>query len=376
MKIAFVRTASNILKYGGYNIQEIGLAKALMRYGVSTDVYARFSNVDEITEIECDNEGNKVVIHPLKGKQIYREIMYYPTLKNDLLQGKYDMVQLLDDSQMMLPGLFKALKKVGIKTILWQGMYRDFAGKAARLMQIVYDALFAKTLNKYSDLKIAKTLAAKDYLVKKHYDNIEVLSVGLDEVKTEIDPVFDSQMENFKRKYPKLLLYIGAIEPRRNPLFLVELIKHLDKDTGLILIGKGISRNETLEMIKEYGLEKRVLAYESVPNKNLISAFKRANIFLLPTNYEIYGMVVMEALLYGIPVISTPEAGPAFLLSEDVYGKCEKLDVNKWLDAINFYLDNYTSETDRLKRHNYVEENFRWESIARQYYDIISKLTI
>lgn len=302
--------------------------------------------------------------------------MYYPTLKNDLLQGKYDMVQLLDDSQMMLPGLFKALKKVGIKTILWQGMYRDFAGKAARLMQIVYDALFAKTLNKYSDLKIAKTLAAKDYLVKKHYDNIEVLSVGLDEVKTEIDPVFDSQMENFKRKYPKLLLYIGAIEPRRNPLFLVELIKHLDKDTGLILIGKGISRNETLEMIKEYGLEKRVLAYESVPNKNLISAFKRANIFLLPTNYEIYGMVVMEALLYGIPVISTPEAGPAFLLSEDVYGKCEKLDVNKWLDAINFYLDNYTSETDRLKRHNYVEENFRWESIARQYYDIISKLTI
>ena len=50
MKIAFVRTASNILRYGGYNIQEIGLAKALMPYGVSTDVYARFSNIDVITE--------------------------------------------------------------------------------------------------------------------------------------------------------------------------------------------------------------------------------------------------------------------------------------------------------------------------------------
>lgn len=47
MKIAFVRTASNILKYGGYNIQEVGLAKALMPFGVSTDVYARFSNIDE-----------------------------------------------------------------------------------------------------------------------------------------------------------------------------------------------------------------------------------------------------------------------------------------------------------------------------------------
>lgn len=374
MKIAFVRTASNILKYGGYNIQEIGLAKALMKYGISTDVYARFSNVDEITEIECDNEGNKVVIHPLKGKQIWHEIIYYPTLKHDLLNGEYDMVQLLDDSQMMLPGLFKALKKADIKTILWQGMYRNFTGKAARLMQIVYDALFAKTLNKYSDLKIAKTASAKDYLVEKHYDNIKVLSVGLDEVKVEIESVFESQMENFKRKYPKLLLYVGAIEPRRNPLFLIELIQNLSKDTGLILIGKGISRNDTLEKITKYGLEERVLTYESVPNKNLISAFKRANIFLLPTNYEIYGMVVMEALLYGVPVISTPEAGPAFLLSENVYGKCEKLDVNKWIDAINFYFNNFTSEADRMKRHNYVQENFRWEPIARQYYDIISEL--
>ena len=99
MKIAFVRTASNILRYGGYNIQEIGLAKALMPYGVSTDVYARFSNIDDITEVACDENGNKVMVHPLKGMQIWHELMYYPTLKEDLPNGSYDMVQLLDDSQ-------------------------------------------------------------------------------------------------------------------------------------------------------------------------------------------------------------------------------------------------------------------------------------
>lgn len=66
MKIAFVRTASNILKYGGYNIQEIGLAKALMPYGVSTDVYARFSNIESVTEVANDGKGNRVVVRPLK----------------------------------------------------------------------------------------------------------------------------------------------------------------------------------------------------------------------------------------------------------------------------------------------------------------------
>ena len=147
-----------------------------------------------------------------------------------------------------------------------------------------------------------------------------------------------------------------------------------DDSVGLVLIGKGPSRNDTLEKIKEYGLEDKILTFESVPNKNLISVYKRANVFLLPTNYEIYGMVVMEALLYGVPVISTPEAGPEFLLSSDVYGKCEKLDVAKWINAIKFYLSNYTSEEDRASRTRYVESNFRWNSIAEKYYETINKL--
>ena len=226
MKIAFVRTASNILKYGGYNIQEIGLAKALMPFGVSTDVYARFSNITETCEVENDGHGNSVVVHPLKGKQIYREIMYYPELKKDLLNGGYDMVQLLDDSQMMLPMLFKALKKAGVKTILWQGMYRDFGGKAAHAMQIVYDCLCAKTLDKYSDLKIAKTDVARDYLIKKKYNNIVVLPVGLDKVIYERDESLEQRIDSFKKKHSKILLYIGAIEPRRNPDFLLD--NHLE----------------------------------------------------------------------------------------------------------------------------------------------------
>ena len=83
MKIAFVRTASNILRYGGYNIQEIGLAKALMPYGVSTDVYARFSNIDVITEIAQDESGNKVVVHPLSRHEggVLPHVQFHPFLQ-------------------------------------------------------------------------------------------------------------------------------------------------------------------------------------------------------------------------------------------------------------------------------------------------------
>lgn len=377
MKIAFVRTASNILRYGGYNIQEIGLAKALLPYGISTDVYARFSNIEDSVVVAKDNAGNRVKVIPLKGTQIYKEIMYYPTLKKDLLSGNYDMVQLLDDSQMMLPALFKALKSAGVKTILWQGMYRDFEGKAAHLMQKVYDAFCAGTLDKYSDLKIAKTETAKQYLLKKNYKNILVLPVGLDEVKYEVDEVFESKILNFKKEHPKLLLYIGAIEPRRNPDFLIRLLElkcKQDPNVGLVMIGKGVSRNVTMKVIKERGMEKHILMLESVPNKNLSSVFENADIFLLPTNYEIYGMVVMEALLFGLPVLATPEAGPKYLLPNRQLGMCEALDLQKWSEAIDYYFSHPSTESDRKMRCDYVNQNFRWDIIASDYYKIIKKL--
>lgn len=375
MKIAFVRTASNILKYGGYNIQEIGLAKALMPFGVSTDVYARFSNISESCEVENDGHGNSVVIHPLKGKQIYREIIYYPELKNDLLNGGYDMVQLLDDSQMMLPMLFKALKKAGVKTILWQGMYRDFGGKAAHAMQMVYDCLCAKTLDKYSDLKIAKTDAARDYLIEKNYNDIVVLPVGLDKVVYERDEELEKKIDSFKKTHSNILLYIGAIEPRRNPDFLLDIIKKKEENgCGLIIIGKGVSRDNLLNKIKAMKLDNNTMYIESVPNKNLISVFEKTDVLLLPTNYEIYGMVIMEALTFGVPVVSTPEAGPSFLLNDSLYGKCEPLSLDKWSNAIDYYLNNPISQSEKEMRKNYIDSNFRWDIIAPQYYEIVRSL--
>lgn len=375
MKIAFVRTASNILKYGGYNIQEIGLAKALMPFGVSTDVYARFSNISESCEVENDGHGNSVVIHPLKGKQIYREIIYYPELKNDLLNGGYDMVQLLDDSQMMLPMLFKALKKAGVKTILWQGMYRDFGGKAAHAMQMVYDRLCAKTLDKYSDLKIAKTDAARDYLIEKNYNDIVVLPVGLDKVVYERDEELEKKIDSFKKTHSNILLYIGAIEPRRNPDFLLDIIKKKEENgCGLIIIGKGVSRDNLLNKIKAMKLDNNTMYIESVPNKNLISVFEKTDVLLLPTNYEIYGMVIMEALTFGVPVVSTPEAGPSFLLNDSLYGKCEPLSLDKWSNAIDYYLNNPISQSEKEMRKNYIDSNFRWDIIAPQYYEIVRSL--
>lgn len=367
MKIAFVRTASNQLTYGSYNIQEIGLAKSIIRYGVSVDIYARFKNIDKSKIIETHN-NNEIKIIPLSGIRVYKEIMYYPKLKSDLLNSNYDVVQLLDDSQMMLPSLFKSLKKAGVKTILWQGMYRNFSGKIANLLQKVYDTWAISMINNYADLKIAKTEFAATYLKNKGYSKCYVLPVGLDEINEKIDYNLINEIVEFQKSHPKLLLYVGTFEPRRNIIFILSLLKDLEsKGYGLILVGNGPDSEMIQQRIQKDNLSNAILYYRSIPNENLPEIFKISTCFLLPTNYEIYGMVVLESLLNGTPVISTPEAGPLTILKDQIYGKCLPLSKDKWIKEI-MYQSNHTVQKVRLKRKVYVTDSFNWEQIGKTYY--------
>jgi glycosyltransferase involved in cell wall biosynthesis len=374
MKIAFVRTTSNILKLGAYNIQEIGLANSLLKYGISVDIYSRFSNVINDTIIS-KYKNNIVTLKPLKGKRIFKEIMYYPQLKNDLCNNNYDIVQLLDDSQIMLPFLFKSLKKNGIKTILWQGMYRNFSGKIALIMQLIYDLFFISTLNRYSDIKIAKTYFAKEYLQKKGYENIVTLPVGLDKIKYECDDDLSKKIKDFKKKYPNILLYVGRVERRRNIDFIIDLLKECDQRVGLILVGNGSDDRKLSKRINKLNLLDRILRFKNVSNKHLISVYENSDIFLLPTSYEIYGMVILESLYFGIPIISTKEAGPVFILQNDILGCClEKLDKTEWIHKIDFYLKNNKNTQHIDLRKKEVENKYRWSNIAEKYYTIIQKL--
>ncbi|TAJ11264.1 glycosyltransferase family 1 protein [Marinilabiliaceae bacterium JC017] len=368
MKLALVRTASNQLRFGSYNIQEIGLARSILSFGVSTDIYARFSNLIEEQVVEEYN-GAKVTIIPLKGRRIFKEIMYYPKLKSQLCKGEYNVVQLLDESQMMLPYLFKALKKRGVKTILWQGMYRNFSGRVARVMQVVYDKLFVDTINKHSDFKIAKTHYAAEYLKNKKYDTVNVLPVGLNHIDSEIDTKLLDEVECFKKNHSRLLFYIGAIERRRDIPFLLLVLSQLKKEGyGLVLVGSGPDSDLVDQMINNRGLNNDVLRYKNIANNKIANIFPYIQCLVLPTQYEIYGMVMLEALINGVPVVATPEAGPCTILENDELGTCVPFNTNKWIEVIKFYEGNYSGEESKSRRKKQVMDKYNWEAIGKEYF--------
>jgi len=140
------------------------------------------------------------------------------------------------------------------------------------------------------------------------------------------------------RKRKTCLLYIGVIEDRRNIPFIIQILEEIIKngrsDFGLIIIGTGPQHKYINNLITAKGLDSHVLMIPNIPNDQLWYAYQSSDIFLLPSKYEIYGMVVLEALFYGIPIISSDTAGPKDIITNNILGVCLPIDINIWIQNI------------------------------------------
>lgn len=122
-----------------------------------------------------------------------------------------------------------------------------------------------------------------------------------------------------KYKLPKdYLLYVGAINSRKNLLGIVKALKLLPVDfqLPLVIIGNGHEyKTEVLKYAEQAGLMQQLILMNNIHDPQELQAFyQQARIFIYPSFYEGFGLPVTEALLSKVPVITSnqsclPEAG-------------------------------------------------------------------
>ncbi|MFI8380438.1 glycosyltransferase family 4 protein [Leeuwenhoekiella sp. NPDC079379] len=368
MYLAIVRTANGPLDTNGYNIQEIGLATGLLKLGYNVDIYSTFKDITD-EKIIVTLKDFRIKLIPIKGFAL-KQVTYYQGLTKFILSQNYQVLQIHDDSQLMGPFIAAQAKKHGLKTVLYQGMYTNYSG-LGKIYQTLFDWFLKRKLQKNIDVIFAKTTKAKEYLENKGFTDITILPVGLDFKKQ--NPYIDqAQLDSFTTKFETTFLYIGKLEPRRDLTFVInvfrELIHSKNKNLGFVIVGKGPDEFKLRELVSTYNLKDRVLFIEQIANNEIAHVYKSCDLFILPSNYEIYGMVVLEALYYGIPVVSTKTAGPLDILKEDYLGCLLDFNTQTWLTSLTALVaSNLLTEEYALQRKQYVVNNYSWDIIAKSY---------
>lgn len=377
MKILILRTAANKMNLATYNLQEVGLAKALVRKGHICDVAYYCGNESDHRETINFDDGKSIDILWLHGRNFFREGIY-PSLKQYI--NDYDIIQV---------GGYVGLtscwlnRKYPQKTVNYQGPYfcKDNHGDIKKAA--VFDKVLLPLQNKKNMIVATKSVLATDYIRNKGIEDVTTIGVGLD-----LDNLTRSeeniQSHEFIKKLKntgngKILLYIGVLEPRRNIPFLLNVFKKVNNqnsDYKLVIIGKGKLEyvSMCMEKIEKLGIKDKVIYRESLEQKYMPAVYQACDAFLLPTRYEIFGMVLLEAMYYGLPVFTTYNGGSSTLMNEYNGVIIDNLDINEWSDEIAKVLtDKNRCREIGENAHKTISEKYTWDALAYRFIEVYSK---
>ena len=177
------------------------------------------------------------------------------------------------------------------------------------------------------------------------------------------------------------LLYVGEFMPRRHLKFMGDIIAELKKrgrECKLIMIGK--SNTDYGKGVKEYfennNLNDNVYYVDRIEQRYLSRVYKACTAFLFPSTYEIFGMVLMEAMYFGLPVISCENGGSTMLIKNGINGFVEnELNSKKWAEKIIQIKDGTIADISTNAR-NTILNRFTWDALVSQFIQVYEKRLI
>lgn len=370
-KIAIIRPDGTPIVKGFYNSQEIGLARGLSRLGIDVDVYVAGADTNVCTtDIETTGAGKVRLFETPFFKVPEIDHAIYPKLIPLLEQGQYDLIQVNEEAELNNLRVARFAKRAGIPLIVYQGMYKPISGRIRAAFQKLFDFFLLPYLRKNIKLGVTKTSRAEAYLRTKGFKNTIVLPVGLD-VQPFENP---GPQRNWREELAipaehSIILYVGIFENRRNIHFILDIAKHLsDGKYTFVLAGDGPIFGEIQARVRDENIE-NVKLIGKVKQTELPGLYSDASLFLLASNYEIYGMVVLEAMYFGTPVCSTKTAGPEDIIETGVDGLLfDELNPKVWSLEIDRVASNSIALNEMsLKAKNKVGANLTWNAVAVQY---------
>ncbi len=120
-------------------------------------------------------------------------------------------------------------------------------------------------------------------------------------------------------KKDNIILSVGRLVPgKRFDLLITAFKKISDPTAKLFILGDGPERETLKNLANELGLQDRVTLPGFTPDTG--HYYAKAKCFALTSEHETFGLVLIEAMSYGLPVLSTSRGGPSELLNSKAYG--------------------------------------------------------
>jgi phosphatidylinositol alpha-1,6-mannosyltransferase len=173
------------------------------------------------------------------------------------------------------------------------------------------------------------------------------------------------------------ILSAGRLNEQKGMEYLIKagkVLKDMDYKFKMVLLGDGPLRSRFERLVDELGLERYVELPGAVLHSEIPLYYKKAEIFVLPSVNEGFGVVLVEALASGAPVIGADSGGITDIIKDGDTGLLVKpKDEYSLAQALKKFLDDPHLARETAERgRKYIMDNFSPETIASKFEKIYS----
>ena len=238
-----------------------------------------------------------------------------PTIKEVLQREKFDVVHLHEP---FMPMLCSAVLRFSDGFNI--GTFHAYSGSPGYWLGWPVTTIILKKRNLKLAGRIAVSAPAKDYASKYVRGEFTVIPNGveLNRFHPGVKPMqgYDDGKIN--------ILFVGRLERRKGAGYLLEAYAKLKKqypEIRLIIVGPGVNLRRRYEFKVRLKHLKDVVFTGGVPYEELPRYYQTADIFCAPaTGKESFGIVLLEAMALGKPIVATSNAGYASVITDSQQG--------------------------------------------------------
>lgn len=274
------------------------------------------------------------------------------------------------------------------------GMHAALIGKLIKKPSITYiqgyDLYNASVIQKLTEIRSALKYSdaimavSPDLQQKAQYifsrSDIVIMPHGL-----EVEDGIEANIESFSMEVSfspskKNILFVGRLNKLKGLIYLIDAMKIVSdktRDVRLLLVGDGDQKEVLQKHVDKLYLADIVCFLGSKSHKDVMACMAAADIFVLPSLEEAFGIVLLEAMYHRLPVVATNVQGIPYIIKEGRNGfLVSPCDPVQLADRIIYLLQNNNIRSE-MGDNNFKDSlQYKWEDLAVRYISLYRNLLL
>lgn len=347
-------------------LSKIVFANKALPGGVSSEILSGYITTEKYSQLTEK-------VKSFYGNTLFDEVMYYARRAANIALSENPDIIHAHDWLSFLAGV-EAKRVTGKPLVLHMHATEVDRTGGQGVNEQVY-AIEKSAMSK-ADSIIAVSNLTKEKIVK-HYgvspDKIDVVHNGIDgaEFKTTA-PIFTEVKDKYKQK---VVLSLGRITIQKGLGYFVQAAKKVLEyypNTLFIISGSGDMQEQMMDEAASLGVGDKVIFTGFASREDSNALYQAADLFVLPSVSEPFGMTPLEAIIKDTPVLVSKQSGVSEVLSNAL--KVDFWDIDEMANKIVGVLQNDSLGEVLVEESKKEVKDMSWKSVAKKVIDVYRKI--